>query len=340
MFIERLVALLLLFAGEFAYLRIADRFNIIDSPNQRSSHKKNVLRGGGIIFLLGVWMYAFLNTTGYPLFIGGMTLIASVAFIDDVCSLSPRFRFFVQFVAMFLLLQEAGMLVENKVWFLLPTMILGVCIINAYNFMDGINGMTGAFSLMVLFTFWLLNREMAFIDATLIELLMISALVFCFFNFRNQAICFAGDVGSVGMAYCVIFILLKLVLFTGNVTYLLFLVVYGIDTVLTIFHRLLLHENLLQPHRKHLFQLLANEGGHSHVTVSITYVLLQLAISLGYIYLPIDKWLYSVIVTIGLVTAYLIIERKLYPKHKEYLKSLSCAVMDEGYSEKCLRNEN
>lgn len=116
--------------------------------------------------------------------------------------------------------------------------------------------------------------------------------------------------------------------------------VYGIDTVLTIFHRLLLHENLLQPHRKHLFQLLANEGGHSHVTVSITYVLLQLAISLGYIYLPIDKWLYSVIVTIGLVTAYLIIERKLYPKHKEYLKSLSCAVMDEGYSEKCLRNEN
>ena len=128
---------------------------------------------------------------------------------------------------------------------------------------------------------------------------MISALVFCFFNFRNQAICFAGDVGSVGMAYCVIFILLKLVLFTGNVTYLLFLVVYGIDTVLTIFHRLLLHENLLQPHRKHLFQLLANEGGHSHVTVSITYVLLQLAISLGYIYLPIDKWLYSVIVTIG-----------------------------------------
>lgn len=161
MFIERLVALLLLFAGEFAYLRIADRFNIIDRPNQRSSHKKNVLRGGGIIFLLGVWMYAFLNTTGYPLFIGGMTLIASVAFIDDVCSLSPRFRFFVQFVAMFLLLQEAGMLVENKVWFLLPTMILGVCIINAYNFMDGINGMTGAFSLMVLFTFWLLNREMA-----------------------------------------------------------------------------------------------------------------------------------------------------------------------------------
>ena len=121
MFIERLVALLLLFAGEFAYLRIADRFNIIDRPNQRSSHKKNVLRGGGIIFLLGVWMYAFLNTTGYPLFIGGMTLIASVAFIDDVCSLSPRFRFFVQFVAMFLLLQEAGMLVENKVWFLLPT---------------------------------------------------------------------------------------------------------------------------------------------------------------------------------------------------------------------------
>lgn len=326
MFIERLITLLLLFASELAYLKIADKFNIIDRPNQRSSHKKNVLRGGGIIFLLGIWMYAFLDTTDYPLFIGGMTLIASVAFVDDVYSLSPKFRFFVQFVAMFLLLQEAGMFIENKVCFLLPTMILGVCIINAYNFMDGINGMTGAFSLMVLFTFWLLNREMAFIDATLIELLMMSVLVFCFFNFRNQAICFAGDVGSVGMAYCVIFILLKLVLFTGNVTYLLFLVVYGVDTVLTIFHRLLLHENLLQPHRKHLFQLLVNEGGYSHVTVSTTYVLLQLVISLGYIYLPINKWLYSVIISIGLITAYLIIERKLYPKHEQYLKSLSCAT--------------
>lgn len=329
--------MILLFVGEYAYLKIANKFNIIDRPNQRSSHNVNVLRGGGIIFLLGIWMFAFMNTSGYPLFIIGMTLIAIVAFVDDIRSLSPKFRFFVQFVAMFLLLSEAGMLVENKVLFLLPTMILGVCIINAYNFMDGINGMTGAYSLMILFSFWLLNREMAFIDATLIEILMMSALVFCFFNFRNRAICFSGDVGSVGMAYCVIFILLKLVLFTGEITFLLFLVVYGIDTALTILHRLILHENLLKPHRKHLFQLLANEGGYSHLKVSTTYVSLQLLISLGYIYLPINKWFYSVIITIVLIMAYILILKKLYPKHVEYLKSLSSESADKGITDNALQ---
>lgn len=323
---ERILLFLLLFVLELIYLKVARICNIVDCPNQRSSHKSNVLRGGGIISLFGIWIYFCMNTADYSFFISGMTLIAIVSFIDDIHSLSPQFRFLIQFASMSLLLKEAGMFQGHYVWYVLPTLILGVCIINAYNFMDGINGITGAYSFMVLFTFWLLNRKMVYIDATLIEVLMMAVFVFCFFNFRNKAICFAGDVGSIVMAYCIIFILLKLILYTGDVTYLVFLAVYGIDTLFTIIHRIILHENLLQPHRKHLFQLLANEGGLSHVIVASIYVLLQFVISLGYIYLPVNKWGYVISVFVILGITYLIIERKLYPLHKRYLQQLNKTV--------------
>lgn len=120
MFTERIVQLLLLFVGELAYLKIADKFNIIDRPNQRSSHKKNVLRGGGIIFLLSVWIFAVITPASYTLFVLGMTLASIVAFIDDIHSLSPTLRFLVQIIGMFLLSVEAGMLVGSNIWFLLP----------------------------------------------------------------------------------------------------------------------------------------------------------------------------------------------------------------------------
>lgn len=320
---KHIILLLFLFILELVYLKIATKCNIIDKPNPRSSHKKAVLRGGGIIILLGVWIFSYMDTADYTFFVIGMTLISIIAFWDDVHSLSPRLRFLIQFVAMALLLREVEMFQGSNVWYVLPVLVLGVCIINAYNFMDGINGITGAYSLMVLFSFWLLNRKMAYIDATLIEILMIAAFVFCLFNFRNKAICFAGDVGSVGIAYCIIFVLLKLILYTGDITYLIFLVVYGIDTLCTIIHRIILHENLLQPHRKHLFQLLVNEGNLSHVVVASIYVVLQFAISLGYIYLPINRWVYVTIVVVVLGMIYLLIEQKLYPLHKIYLEQLS-----------------
>lgn len=102
--------------------------------------------------------------------------------------------------------------------------------------------------------------------------------------------------------------------------------VYGVDGVLTICHRIMLHENLGQAHRKHAYQLMANELKMSHVTVSLIYTGLQLAVSLGFIYLIpntiVAHWVYLVAAGLVLAIAYVLFKMKYYHLHEEYLASL------------------
>ena len=79
-----LLLFFVLLATELAYFRIADRCNIIDRPNERSSHSSIVLRGGGIIFLFGLWVWACFFGPAYPWFLAGVTLVAGVSFVDDI----------------------------------------------------------------------------------------------------------------------------------------------------------------------------------------------------------------------------------------------------------------
>ena len=188
--------------------------------------------------------------------------------------------------------------------------------------MDGINGITGGYSLAVLLPLLIVNKHIPFVDPALIITTIISDLVFCLFNFRKKAKCFAGDVGSIGMAFIIIFILGTLIVRTGNLWYIVFLSVYGVDTVLTIIHRIILHEKLGQAHRKHAYQLMANELQIPHVTVSLIYMALQLIISAGAIWLPVNKWLYMITVITLLSCIYLIFMKKNYHLHAEYLKKL------------------
>ena len=158
--------------------------------------------------------------------------------------------------------------------------------------------------------------------------MMLADVVFCFFNFRERgkAKCFAGDVGSVGVAYILLFMIGSLVMATGDITYLIFLLVYGVDGCLTIVHRIMLHENLGQAHRKHAYQLMANELGMSHIAVSLMYACIQLAISLVFIYLVpntvMAHWIYLVCVLVVLSLAYILFKMKYYHLHEEYLKSI------------------
>ena len=157
---------------------------------------------------------------------------------------------------------------------------------------------------------------------------IIGVLVFCIFNFRpkGKAKCFAGDVGSIGIAFIMLFAIGKLIVQTGDVTYLILLLVYGVDGVLTICHRIMLHENLGEAHRKHVFQLMANELKMSHITVSLIYMALQFAVSLGFIYLiphtVAAHWAYFACATIILCVAYVLFKKKYYHLHEEYLASL------------------
>lgn len=323
-----LIIVAVLIAAELAYFKIADHFNIIDKPNQRSSHTKIVLRGGGIIFLIGVWVWSAFFGFLYPWFLAAVTLAAGVSFIDDIHSLPDSVRLMVQFVAMGLMLYQLDMIHLNLWWAVILALIVCVGATNIYNFMDGINGITAGYSLVVLIPLLMQNCSAPFVETSFIVVTILSVLVFSYFNFRpkNKAKCFAGDVGSVGIAFILLFLIGCLIMKTGDITWLAFLIVYGVDGCCTIVHRIMLHENLGEAHRKHAYQLMANELGMSHVTVSLIYMALQLVISLVMVYLVPDTvlwhWAYLVVVGGLLVAAYVLLMKKYYHLHAEYLESL------------------
>ena len=326
MWLHFAIILLLLFLSELVYFRLADRFNIIDRPNERSSHSMVVLRGGGVVFVIGMWLYAaFFGLDLWP-FLVGITLAAGISFVDDIHSLPDSVRLVIQFLAMGLLFWNWGILTMDSWWIIILGLILCVGITNAYNFMDGINGITGGYTFAVLLPLAWLNSRSGFVDQKLIIVAILADLVFSFFNFRpkGKAKCFAGDVGSVGAAFIVIFLLGKLILHSGDFTYIVFLVVYGVDSVLTICHRILLHENLGEAHRKHAYQLMANELGMEHTIVSLFYSVLQFVICIVMIMIPdtpIWHWGYLIVVSVILTAAYLVFMKKYYHLHEEYLKN-------------------
>lgn len=319
--IKLLITAILLLLVELLYFKIADRFNIIDKPNLRSSHKSITLRGGGIIFLFAIWIYAVFFGFQYVWFVVGATLIAAISFADDVASVPNRFRLVVHFAAMLMMFYQLGFLAWGQWYIVLIALIVCTYIINAYNFMDGINGITGGYSLAVLVPLAVANLKIAAVDQNLIYVLMMGVLVFCFFNFRKNAKCFAGDVGAVTIAFAIVFLIFSFIEKTQNVLWIMLLVVYGVDSVLTILHRLLLKENIFRAHRKHAYQLMANELEIPHVAVSCFYIAVQMIISFGYLYLPISKWLYSIAVILVLCIAYVMFKKKYYHLHEEYLRA-------------------
>ena len=323
-----LIIFALLLVAELAYFKIADKCNIIDKPNERSSHSSIVLRGGGIIFLIGVWIWSAFYGFQYPWFLAAVTLAAGISFVDDIRSLPDSVRLVVQFTAMGLMFQQLDILHLNMWWVVLLALVVCVGASNVINFMDGINGITAGYSLAVLIPLLIMNHKIGFMEESFLVVVILSVLVFSIFNFRERgkAKCFAGDVGSVGIAFIMLFAIGKLVMATGDVTWLLFLLVYGVDGCLTICHRILLHENLGEAHRKHAYQLMANELKMSHVVVSLIYMVLQLVVSLGMIYLVPDTivahWLYLGGALVVLAVAYVLFKKKYYHLHEEYLASL------------------
>ena len=278
-----IIILVLLFLAELFYFRIADKCNIIDKPNERSSHTRITLRGGGIIFYFGVLAYFLTSHFEYPWFMLALTLITFISFVDDIRSTSQVLRLVFHFSAMALMFYQWG-LFSLPWWTLFVALIVCTGIINAYNFMDGINGITGGYSLVVLVALAYINEAVVpFVEQGFILTVLCSVFVFNFFNFRKRAKCFAGDVGSVCIAFVLLFFIGKLVIRTEDFSWIILLVVYGVDSVLTIIHRLMLHENIGLPHRKHLYQIMANELKIPHMVVSSVYMLVQALVIIGYL---------------------------------------------------------
>ena len=341
-----------LFILELVYFRVADRFNIIDKPNERSSHSTIVLRGGGIIFAFSILVWMVLQMVygewfmvkDYLPFVVGLVLVCGVSFWDDIHSLPDSLRMIVQIISILLMFWSinlgSGLTVQGS-W--LSLLLMGLIVLvalffsvgatNIINFMDGINGITAGYALAMLLPMALLNGSSVqgvqeFIEPSYLVVAIIGVLVFSIFNFRpkGKAKCFAGDVGSIGIAFIILFALGRLMLATQDVTWIVFFLLYGVDGSMTIFHRIMLHEHLGDAHRKHAYQLMANELKMSHPLVSCIYMVLQLMISLGFIFLcpntVVAHWIYFIVASAILILAYILFMKKYYHLHEEYLASL------------------
>lgn len=296
---------------ELIYFRIARHYNIGDSVTHSSSHKNFQLTGGGIIFILSavifwIWYSIWEQALPIPHFDTMMKCalgLAIISLVDDINDLPPISRLIVHVIVVAITFSYILQHGYTDIYILV--LVGGVGLINAYNFMDGINGITAGYSIVSLGTLLYCYIETPGIPTEFIISLLIATLIFTFFNFRKKAICFAGDVGAIIMGFFILFLSIELILLRNDATPIVFLIVYGVDSVYTIFQRLFMGENIFLPHRHHLYQVFANQWEIPHYKISIGYCLTQLLINITYFFIPGDyKWTYVIIIVILLSIIY------------------------------------
>lgn len=129
------------------YFKIAHKYQIVDLPNHRTMHEGATIRGGGIVIYIAVALFSLvLKNPGYY-FVAGLTVLGITGFLDDLLDLSSKIRFPVQVLSVVLILAELNLFELNWFW-LLIFIILATGTLNAFNFMDGINGMTGGYGMI------------------------------------------------------------------------------------------------------------------------------------------------------------------------------------------------
>lgn len=316
----------LLIIASYVYLKLAIKFKIIDNPNQRSSHTKITVRGGGIVFTIAMILFSFLNDYQYPYFLLGVLLISVVSFLDDIFTLSSKIRFPFQFLAVFLVLYQVGVAFNPFLLFLF-FLIVGVGIINMFNFMDGINGLTGMYSLVVLSGFYFINLNESILNPELILFTVLSVLVFGFFNFRKNALFFAGDIGSIAIGMLVFFIGLLLTIKLSSPLILLLLIIYGADAGCTLLYRIFFtKESILDPHRHHIYQKIVDTYKISHLKVSILYGILQLIVNFIVFKTYKLEFEKQLIVFFSLILIFIVIYSLLLRMIKKRRTTLKCQI--------------
>ena len=304
------IIFIILFVLEIAYISFARKNGIVALPNERSSHRSEVVSGGGIIFFFALLVWWIWNGFAGWSAITAFALLALVSFVDDMREVAVRVRLAVQFIAVALLVWSTGMMPESVgLW--LVAIVAGVGMINAFNFMDGINGGLGSYALVLFLACAYINLYVYpdFVPDNMPLVMVMACVVFIIFNFRKSAVCFSGDVGSIVAGAVSFYILLRLILVTGNPGWLVLVAVYGVDVILTLCRRLLRRQNIFRAHRMHAYQLACNELGRSHLAVACFIVLLQILIDIPPVLWGIDSFSYLIAVCVVLAVGYTVIVR-------------------------------
>lgn len=279
-----LIALVLLFSL-LAYIKLAKKWQIVDTPNERSSHKEVTIRGGGIVFSVSIVIYFLLykdslDEVSIYMILGALAL-SVLSFIDDIKDLSSKLRLGIHLLVLMTLFWQLFAGVEYN-WFLIIFVFgLSVVMMNGYNFMDGINGISFQMTLSVCISLIVIDLFfLDFLDHRFLVLMGLANAIFGVFNFRKKALCFMGDIGSIVLGFVFVVLCIKLGVYLNSFAPTLVLLVYFLDVVSTMLQRLFQGENILKPHRKHLYQILVNEFKMSHLIVSSIYFIIQASVIL------------------------------------------------------------
>ncbi|GAB2480898.1 MraY family glycosyltransferase [Algoriphagus taiwanensis] len=316
MFLSHLIVFLILLLLALVYYRLALQFNIVDKPNHRSSHTQVTVRGGGILFPFAVLLWWMANDFLNTWMVLGMVWIAAISLLDDIYTLSRKIRFGVQILALSMAFYDLGVF-EQVQWIGLPALYF-VClgIINAINFMDGINGITGLYGLVFFGTILAINQYMPVFDPSLIYYVILSLSIFMIFNFRKRALMFAGDIGSISLAFLMIYILVQFYLVVHTWTIIVLLAVYGVDVAATMIERKWRGEKLGEPHRRHLYQLMVNQLKVNHVNIAMAFAFIQAIINFALFIIP-DSYpspIQASGILLALVVLYLLIKTSIWKK--------------------------
>ena len=306
--IAYIVLLVGLFIAEYLYICFARSIGAVHKCAQRDSHQRPTVVGGGVVFYVAALVAFGLDVCKDWWLIGGITALAAISFIDDLRPQKVLTRLIVQAIACSAILYSANC----SFWWVIPALTF----INACNFMDGINGLAGGYNALLLVSVLVADYTLGIAIDPLIICTLAACIVFCFFNMRTHPLCFAGDVGSITAAAIALWLLASLMTATGSLAYLVFVAVYGVDSSLTIIHRIILRRPIWRAHRMHLYEILSNEVGLPHLLTTAIYITIQLIINIGFLILSVDPYIYLGGVVALLSAIYIVLIRRFFPLHK------------------------
>lgn len=302
---------------------------ILDRPNERSSHAIPTPRGGGIAVTLCVlagWgVLWFLSSKIWPgemstallSAMAGAVLLAAISFADDILTLKARSRFAVQIIAvaigLWFLPQHQGVFSDwLPVWVdLALTGLIWLWFLNLFNFMDGIDGISGVETLSISIGVILLGLTGLAAPALVLPALVITASILGFLKWNwSPARIFLGDVGSIPIGYLLGWLLIMIAggAKTGGAVWTAVFILplyYVVDASIILIKRTIRRENIFEAHRQHFYQQAVIKG-HGHAKVCLAIALCNVVLIVTAVYVTSFSLIAAAAISIGSVTALLL----------------------------------
>lgn len=319
-----LLVLIISFLATFILINLTRKYNVIDIPNDRSSHELPTPRGGGLAIVITwfssityLWIINYLTSNLYFALISGLFL-AIVSILDDLMNIKPLIRFLIQLLtatSAIFFLKGFNLLIgvdyNNFLWLAFNFIIIIsiVWFINLFNFLDGIDGYASieAISVALILYFFTSNLLLLIISA--------STIGFLIWNWPRAKI-FMGDVGSTQLG----FILVVLGIHFHNTEqfpiwfWLMITSVFWFDATLTLFRRWRNKEKLSQAHRKHAYQRIV-QTGFSHLKTDMYLIVINICLFLFIIVINKFNKLFLLLFIINILSLFLLVKRidRKYP---------------------------